>query len=95
MWLRVLIFACSTYPLKRADSDAEGKPRGIIGSVELLNARVCGNTLQSGPVIYLLQILAPQPFVGFDWSPDKEGLAVAASLDQAVRVFIVTKLNKF
>ena len=51
---------------------------GVMGSVELLNSR----------------ILAPQPLVGWDWSPDKEGLAAAVALDQTVRVYIVTKLNK-
>ena len=67
------------YPRKRAETDSEGRMRGVAGRVELLNARV----------------VASQPIVGFDWSPDKEGLAVAASLDQAVRVFIVTKLDRF
>lgn len=42
-----------------------------------------------------LQVLASQPIVSFDWSPDKEGLAVAACLDQTVRVFIVTKLHLY
>lgn len=41
------------------------------------------------------QVLASQPIVSFDWSPDKEGLAVAACLDQTVRVFIVTKLHLY
>ena len=65
-------------PRGRADRDPEGRPRGVAGSVELVNAR----------------ILSTQPFVGFDWSPDKEGLAAAVCLDQTLRVFIVTKLNK-
>lgn len=68
-----------TYPDTLTDKDAEGREVGNIGSVELLNARV----------------LASQPIVAFDWHPDKEGLAVAAALDQTVRVFIVTKLNKY
>jgi len=50
-----------------------------MGSVELLNAR----------------IVSSQPVVGFDWHADKEGLACAVSLDQAVRVLIVTKLEKY
>lgn len=53
--------------------------QGVVGSVELLNARV----------------LAPQPFVSFDWCAEKEGLAAATCLDQTLRVFIVTKLNKY
>ena len=67
------------YPEERAVKDAEGVPRGVAGSVELLNARV----------------VSSQPLVAWDWSPDKEGLAVAAALDQTLRVFIVTKLNKY
>eukprot|EP00500_Bicosoecida_sp_ms1_P007240 CAMPEP_0203824502 /NCGR_PEP_ID=MMETSP0115-20131106/51911_1 /ASSEMBLY_ACC=CAM_ASM_000227 /TAXON_ID=33651 /ORGANISM="Bicosoecid sp, Strain ms1" /LENGTH=358 /DNA_ID=CAMNT_0050733541 /DNA_START=188 /DNA_END=1264 /DNA_ORIENTATION=- len=68
-----------SYPDTLTDKDAEGREVGNIGSVELLNARV----------------LASQPIVAFDWSPDKEGLAVACALDQTVRVFIVTKLHKY
>lgn len=37
--------------------------------------------------------IATQPISAFDWSPDKSGLAVCASFDQAVRVILVTKLN--
>jgi hypothetical protein len=67
------------YPPKgRVERDADGRPRGVAGKVELVNAR----------------ILSTQPFVGFDWSPDKEGLACAVCLDQTLRVFIVTKLGK-
>lgn len=67
------------YPRQRVVEDSKGQHKGVAGSVELLNARV----------------VSSQPIIGFDWSPDKEGLAVAASLDQAVRVFIVTKLDRF
>lgn len=66
------------YPNKRSDRDSEGRPMGIMGKIELVNAR----------------IVSTQPIVGFDWSPDKEGLAAAVCLDQTLRVFIVTKLNK-
>jgi len=66
------------YPPKRAERDGEGAMVGVAGSCELLNAR----------------LLCPQPIVGWDWSPDKEGLACAASLDQQVRVFLVTRLGK-
>ena len=68
----------STYPISRTRKDEDGRALGVMGSVELLNSR----------------ILAPQPIVGWDWSPDKEGLAAAVALDQTVRVYIVTKLNK-
>lgn len=66
------------YPEKRSIKDEDGHAKGVVGSVELLNARV----------------LSSQPFVGFDWSADKEGLACAVSLDQTARVYIVTKLGK-
>lgn len=58
--------------------DPEGRLLGRPGTVELLNAR----------------LLCGQPIVGWDWSPDKEGLACAVSLDQQLRVFLVTRLNK-
>ena len=67
------------YPEERVVKDAEGIPRGVAGRAELLNARV----------------VSSQPLVAWDWSPDKEGLAVAAALDQTLRVFIVTKLHKY
>lgn len=54
-------------------------PIGVAGSVELLNSRV----------------ISSQPIVSFDWSPDREGLCCLSCLDQTVRVYIVTKLEKF
>jgi len=65
-------------PKKRQEKDDDGKMRGKVGTCELLNSKV----------------VSTQPVVSFDWSPDKDGLAVAATLDQQVRVFIVTKLHK-
>lgn len=57
----------------------ENVPAGVTGSVELLNSRV----------------ISSQPIVSFDWSPDREGLCCLSCLDQTVRVFIVTKLDKY
>lgn len=51
---------------------------GVAGTMELLNSRT----------------ISTQPISCFDWSPDKEGLAVCGSFDQMVRVVIVTKTNK-
>lgn len=70
---------CSKYPTSRTRKDADGALHGVAGSVELLNARIIGS----------------QPIVAFDWSPDKEGLACMACLDQTIRVYIVTKLHKY
>ena len=67
------------YPSNRQAKDAEGRPRGVPGTVELLNSKV----------------ISTQPVVSFDWSPDKEGLACLACLDQSIRVFIVTKLHLY
>ena len=67
------------YPDRRTVKDSEGRLKGVVGSVELLNARIVGT----------------QPIVSFDWSPDKEGLSVCCCLDQTVRVFLVTKLHKY
>ena len=38
--------------------------------------------------------LSTQPISSFDWHPDKLGLAVCSAFDQAIRVVIVTKLNR-
>ncbi|KAA0176848.1 hypothetical protein FNF27_01670 [Cafeteria roenbergensis] len=67
-----------SYPSKRTFKDEEGHYRGVAGSVELLNSRV----------------LSTQPMVSLDWSRDMIGLACAACLDQTLRVYIVTKLDK-
>ena len=69
----------SQYPNERFQKDGEGNMAGVMGSVELLNSKIVGS----------------QPIVSFDWSADKEGLAVCACLDQTVRVYIVTKLHKY
>ena len=68
------------YPAKRSEEHKKDRaPVGVQGSVELLNSRV----------------ISTQPIVSFDWSPDREGLACLSCLDQSLRVFIVTKLNKY
>ena len=67
------------YPAQRTVKDVNGIQMGVAGSVELLNAK----------------IISTQPVVSFDWSPDKEGLACMACLDQTLRVMIVTKLHLY
>ena len=64
------------YPPKRQMQHKDDSPCGVPGTVELLNSRV----------------ISTQPIVSFDWSPDKEGLACLACLDQTLRVYICTKL---
>ena len=67
------------YPTNRVGKHQEdGTPIGVAGSVELLNSRV----------------ISTQPITSFDWSPDREGLCCMSSLDQTMRVYIVTKLDK-
>ncbi|OQS04204.1 WD domain-containing protein [Thraustotheca clavata] len=67
------------YPTSRTAQDPDGILMGVGGTVELLNSRV----------------LSTQPIVSMDWSPDREGLCVLTCLDQTVRVYIVSKTNKF
>ncbi|EEY66788.1 WD domain-containing protein, putative [Phytophthora infestans T30-4] len=67
------------YPLSRTAKDSDGRLYGVCGTVELLNSRV----------------LSTQPIVSMDWSRDREGLCTLACLDQTVRVYIVTKTNKY
>lgn len=52
---------------------------GVIGTVELLNSKV----------------ISSQPIISMDWNMDKEGLCVLSCLDQTIRIYIVTKLNKY
>lgn len=67
------------YPKNRVGKHREDNlPIGIAGTVELLNSRV----------------ISTQPIVSFDWSPDREGLCCMSSLDQTLKVFIVTRLDK-
>ncbi|CAM9308863.1 unnamed protein product, partial [Discosporangium mesarthrocarpum] len=68
-----------SYPNNRVKQHKDNHPIGVAGSVELLNSRV----------------ISSQPIVSFDWCPLKEGLCCLSCLDQTVRVYIVTKLNKF
>lgn len=67
------------YPASRTTMGQDNMPLGVIGNVELLNSKV----------------ISTQPIVSFDWSPDKDGLCVLSCLDQTIRVFIVTKLNRY
>jgi hypothetical protein len=67
------------YPANRTVQAKDDIPMGVVGQTELLNSR----------------IISSQPIVNLDWSPDKEGLCVLSCLDQTLRVFIVTKLNKY
>jgi WD40 repeat protein len=67
------------YPPQRSKKDAEGRAKGVPGTVELLNSKV----------------ISSQPIVSLDFSPDKEGLTALACLDQTVRVLIITKLNLY
>lgn len=76
--IKLFYFACSTYPSSRKETGGDGKESGVMGNLDLL---------QSG-------VVSTQLITGFDWSPDKLGLAVCTAVDQAVRVVIVTKLNR-
>ncbi|XP_063222208.1 dynein axonemal assembly factor 10 [Bacillus rossius redtenbacheri] len=67
------------YPSKRTREEADGTEAGVAGSLEMLQN----------------MSLTSQPVCGFDWSPDKLGLAVCCSLDQTVRVLVVTRLARF
>ena len=67
------------YPTSRTKMAKDNVPMGVVGNVELLNSRV----------------ISSQPIDSFDWSPDREGLCVLSCLDQTLRCFIVTKLNKY
>ena len=67
------------YPIQRVLVDAEGREKGVVGSLELLNDK---------PV-------SKQPIVSLDWHQEKLGLGVMSALDQTCKVIIVTKLNLY
>jgi len=66
------------YPNERFIKDAKGNEKGVMGEIELIAE----------------EKIATQPIVGWDWHKDKIGLACCTSLDQKVKVIIVTKLAK-
>eukprot|EP00050_Salpingoeca_kvevrii_P003342 m.222744 g.222744 ORF g.222744 m.222744 type:complete len:356 (+) comp10814_c0_seq40:312-1379(+) len=66
-----------SYPAERSVMAADNKPRGVAGSLQLLNNVA----------------ISSQPITAFDWHPDKLGLAVSTSVDETVRVCIATNLN--
>uniref|UniRef100_A0A182NJA8 WD repeat-containing protein 92 n=1 Tax=Anopheles dirus TaxID=7168 RepID=A0A182NJA8_9DIPT len=65
------------YPETRINTLSEGVDEGVAGTIEMLHATS----------------LSTQPVHTFDWSPDRQGLAVCGSFDQTVRVLITTNLN--
>ena len=67
------------YPSQRKVKDANDVDVGVPGKLEQLNERT----------------IASQPIVAFDWHPGKNGLVAMASLDQAVRVVVCTKLDLY
>ncbi|XP_076306256.1 dynein axonemal assembly factor 10 [Tachypleus tridentatus] len=66
------------YPGKRSEKVEDGHSEGVMGTVTMLQNVT----------------VSEQPLSGFDWSPDKEGLCACTSLDQTLRILIVTKLNR-
>ncbi|CRH01622.1 G-beta repeat protein, putative [Plasmodium relictum] len=68
------------YPEKNHVFDeAKGCKRGIVGELNKLND---------------LNI-STQPIISFDWNKQKLGLCALASLDQTIKVYIITKLNLY
>ncbi|XP_058835481.1 dynein axonemal assembly factor 10 [Topomyia yanbarensis] len=65
------------YPEKRIKTLASGDEQGVVGTLEMLNATT----------------LSTQPVHAFDWSPDRQGLAVCGAFDQTVRVLVTTNLH--
>lgn len=61
--------------------------------------RSIGSETKEGVIGKVLQLskqtVSTQPICSFDWNRDKEGLAVTGAFDQALRVIVVTKLDKY
>lgn len=67
------------YPQNRSLKDENGDEKGVPGTLTLLNTKE----------------ITTQPIIGFDWHPDKAGLATMVALDQSVKVYLVTRLNLY
>lgn len=67
------------YPNSRSIVDDNGIKKGVCGTLSLLNTKD----------------ITTQPIVGFDWHPDKLGLATLVCLDQTVKVYLVTRLELY
>ncbi|ETW32826.1 hypothetical protein PFTANZ_06456, partial [Plasmodium falciparum Tanzania (2000708)] len=68
------------YPEKNSIFDEKiGCKKGIVGELNKLND---------------LNV-STQPIISFDWCKDKLGLSVMASLDQTIKIYIITKLNLY
>jgi hypothetical protein len=61
----------------REVKDSQGRKMGVAGSLEELADRS----------------LSSQPLCAFDWSPDKAGLFCCGSLDQCIRVGVLTSIS--
>ncbi|CAD2217632.1 WD domain, G-beta repeat, putative [Angomonas deanei] len=72
-----LILRQYEYPPERERKDQDGVPMGVAGKVNALNTVKVGD----------------QPINALDWNRGKEGLLACASLDQSLRVMLVTRLN--
>ncbi|OEH80377.1 wd g-beta repeat-containing protein [Cyclospora cayetanensis] len=69
-----------SYPDQRSIADPQtGLMRGVVGSQQILNDAE----------------VSTQPVVAWDWHPQKIGLAISASLDQQIRLTVVTKLSLY
>ena len=67
------------YPTSRFVNDDNNIPKGVTGSLTLLNTKD----------------VTTQPIIGFDWHPDKCGLISMVALDQSIKVYIATRLNLY
>lgn len=67
------------YPTRRRVKTEDGRDQGVAGTLSCLSKRR----------------VSDQPLTSLDWSADKLGLGVITSLDQTLKVVIVTKLDRF
>lgn len=67
------------YPEKRVKESSDGCNQGVAGKLQMLQATS----------------VSSQPINSFDWNPDRIGLAVCGSFDQAIRILLTTNLNSY
>ena len=80
-----MLLGQETWCIRRGESEIEiltylwfWSKKGVMGEIEELAEHK----------------LASQPIVAWDWNRDKLGLACCATLEQQVKVVVVTKLDK-
>ncbi|SBS85806.1 WD repeat-containing protein 92, putative (WDR92) [Plasmodium ovale curtisi] len=81
----------SSEKMGEASKEAKRKPKNDFANTIMCERNLRGIVGELNKLNHLN--VSTQPIISFDWHRDKLGLCVFASLDQTLRVYIITKLN--